>query len=355
MYLLLLFLCSGYLCFAQVNKTRSNGVDSEFKNITCDFPAYDSSGNIKYRGEVFIQNSPNNTTSITIPRQNFTVSNTSNLDITNVTQIASPGPLGVLIGFPIILSPGGNATVYFEFSRPIGEIQTSLSFNYHETGFSDLLTNEFSNADLPNCICDCKNDWQYTDTEHKLNKFNVQGFPFNFQIAQSLKIVGVSPIMEVKAEVINVQHITNDPQCNTCVKQENKMGLFSFVPGFLKPRLSGSPNDWIHGLDADKGADINSDDYSNQAIWKAKDPTIGVDFSVAQRFILPVSLPDSSSLSCCEHTYKVCVRYTFTDINCVSCSYDQCYVSDGKTPTIDVGNSTGNLGTIKPNVKLKKN
>ena len=138
------------------------------------------------------------------------------------------------------------------------------------------------------------------------------------------------------------------------------MGLFSFAPNFLQPRISGTSaqNDWTNGADAIKGTDTNNDNYSNQAIWRAKDPSVGVDFNLMKRFILPISLPDPSSLDCCEHTYEVCVRYTFTDINCASCSYDRCYLYDGTTEPIGNGNPHGGIGnteTNTPNVKLNNN
>lgn len=359
-HLILLFVFGSLVCYSQKRNIRAIGLNSELKNIKCDFPSYDSSGNIHYTGELYIENPISNTESIEIPLQSFNVSDVNNGNITNATQIASPPtpPFpGVLISLPIVLQPGGGQTIYVEFSRPIAETQTAFHLNYHEIGFPNLLTEEIATESLPNCICNCKEDWTFNDTEHKLNKVNVQGFPFNFQVAQSLKIVGGSPIIEVKVEVISIQHTANDPQCYTCTKQENKMGLFSFVPGFMQPRISGviAQNDWVNSANAIKGEDMNNDGYSNQAIWRAQDPSVGVDFNLVKRFILPISLPDSSVLECCENKYKVCVRYTFTDVNCMTCTYEQCYISDDENIPIIINNPNTGQGTTKSNVKFKKN
>ena len=141
--------------------------------------------------------------------------------------------------------------------------------------------------------------------------------------------------------------MANDPQCYTCTKHEQQMGLISFHA--RKPQMLGaSSSDWSQGPDAKIGKDINGDGYSNQAVWKATIPVVGVDLSANRRFLLPISLPNSSSLDCCEYDLEVCVRYTFTDINCITCSYDDCYTVSSTSGTgtgVDTGIGNGGAQT----------
>ena len=327
--------------------------------LSCDSPAYTDTGNLLLTGElVFFNSSYSNM--LTVDLNDISINDTSDIPISgavisNLRYCSTGNPVIFPISIPASNTP--SPTICFDLELPSG----TTNIISRISGIVDGTNQSSGDPDsVPNCVCNICEDWEFNDTEHTLNKFNIQGFPFNFQMAQSLQIIGAAPIMEVKAEIIRVRHVANDPQCYTCTKHEDKMGLFSFAPNFLQPRISGTSaqNDWTNGADAIKGTDTNNDNYSNQAIWRAKDPSVGVDFNLMKRFILPISLPDPSSLDCCEHTYEVCVRYTFTDINCASCSYDRCYLYDGTTEPIGNGNPHGGIGnteTNTPNVKLNNN
>lgn len=359
---------SSFTVQSRENVSRGKGeCGYEFTNIDiqCDSPSYDDSGNVKFYGTFTVENGPD----LGVLRPHTSAINGQDFDIDvpgtlTILSSTSSCPAVTMTTTPNgnAFSPNQQATYCFELEVPIG----TSSVNFLSTVVTQMGTLDESLCKtsqlikLPSCVCDLCQDWEYIDTEHTLNKFNVQSFPFNFQMAQSLQIIGADPIIEVKAEIIGIQHIANDPQCYTCTKHENKMGLFSFAPGFLQPRISGvsAQNDWLNGANATKGGDVNGDNYSNQAIWRAKDPSIGIDFNVMKRFILPISLPDPSSLDCCEHTFRVCVRYTFTTINCETCSYNQCYEYDGKSEPIDISNPSsgmGNTGSNIPNTNLNNN
>lgn len=327
--------------------------------LSCDSPAYTETGNIKIKGElVFFSSTYSN---ILVVNSNNDISINDSSDnpisgaiISNVRYCANGNP----VTFPISI-PASNTqspTICFDLELPSGTTNIISRIN----GIVDGTKQSSGDPDaIPTCICNLCKDWEYNDSEHKLVKYNAAG-PFNFQLTQSLEVFGTNPIIEIKAEIISVQHVANDPQCYTCTKHESKMGMFSFDPGFLQPRISGTnvQNEWNNSAIGIKGQNTNNDYYANQVVWRAKDPTVGVDITKLHRFMMPISLPDQSRLSCCEHEYKVCVRYTFTDINCASCSYEQCYSSKSTASPNDLQNPTSSTGSSIPkipNEKLQKN
>ena len=82
-----------------------------------------------------------------------------------------------------------------------------------------------------------------------------------------------------------------------------------------------------------------------RATW-VSETSGGVDFSTGNRTLqLYIDLPDISSLDCCENKYEVCVRYTFTDINCQTCDTVICY--EYNTSSTSTGNG-GGIGSTNP-------
>jgi len=50
-----------------------------------------------------------------------------------------------------------------------------------------------------------------------------------------------------------------------------------------------------------------------------------MDGSGDQTTTFNVSVPKKSTLSCCDDTIKICVKYSFTDIDCKTCDTIICY------------------------------
>ena len=332
------------------------GIFHNIYDLNCDEPSYTNNGKLRLTGKIEFHND-DQSSPLTITTLNITAGgSTITIPITDLYNCTS----GTTVT-SIVIQPNDDNEYCFNIEIPISstEITSNVSGEIM-AGTTVLSQNSQSYTDeIPDCACNTCDRWEYNDTEHALKKFNYNDHPFNFQIVQELQILGIDPIMEVKAEIISVQHIANDPQCYACTKHENKMGLFSFHTMqpreiYNKPFWAFNGNGVIGWNNAGGSIDENNDRYTNQVIWRAKVPVIGVDFSKKQRFVMPISLPDPSSLDCCEHNYKVCVRYTFTDVNCITCSYEQCYTSDGKSTPIVIGNPTGGVSNKVPNVKLNK-
>lgn len=316
---------------------RSVGLIADFRDINCENPAYDSSGNVHYEAEVYLENPISNTTTIIVPSQIFTVTSTSNTASTNVTYVGSPV-------FPISLAPGASTTVQFKFNRPIGETQTALHVKYHESGYPDLMVEETPIEDLPNCICNICDNWKIESSHEAMVKYNTP--TSNMRIRNDFKILNADPIQQVKAEIISVQHKINDTLCYTCTSQANTMGLFNKRSGSGKVISSaGWENNGVATL-----YDDNNDDYGNEFTWQALSAQ-GVDFSNNKIFLMNINLPPMSSLDCCETIYEVCIRYTFTDINCQTCDYVVCYTYDS---SVTKGGGGPVIGVPHTGVKVDK-
>ncbi|MGP1994070.1 hypothetical protein D9V96_019465 [Zobellia laminariae] len=322
---------------------RNLGLIADFRNIRCDMPAYDNLGNIHYQGEVYLKNPVFNTTNIEIPTQNFIVTDTGNGNPSNVTQTASPPtpPVpGVVISFPITLAPGDDAIVYFKFHRPVGEVQSALHIKHYEAGFPNLITGENPTEDLPNCICNiCGDDgWQIIDrSKHFINIGNFPNGSSAFSMRSSFQILNSSNIQEVKAQIVSIKQNVNDKQCHTCTRDASRMGLFKNGEGKAMP-----DSGWANSGVADS-FDRNNDSFGNKLSWTAQ-TTLGIDFNTEKAFTMLLSLPDLSSLSCCNSTFTVWVRYTFTDINCQSCETLVSYEYDSNTASSS-GIGNGGIGT----------
>ncbi|MDB4285838.1 hypothetical protein N9933_00890 [bacterium] len=330
----------------------SGGAIIEVYRITCDEPAFDSAGNLHYTATVDLTNPITS-------GDNWTVSSLTLLPgpttIPVTSLYACSGPPISPAGPTLSIAPGNTETWCFDFIVPIGSPTITSTANGTMYGGPSSVTDQDS---LPSCICDHCDNWQFSSSFSSLRYTPAGGDVYNANLFQNIQISGSDPIMKVKAEIVSVQHTVNDPQCYTCTKDDNHMGMISY--GGVKPRVIITSGSWANGNNAYEGTDnsgnsldVNGDDYLNQVVWQAANPSVGINFSsTSHRFRIPINLPKPSELDCCDHDYKVCVRYTFTDINCVSCDYLKCYklIFKQVVGTGGTGVGTG-VGTSLPHKK----
>jgi len=359
------------VCEPKISKSRiftvtQGDCDYFFTNdffIECDSPAYDPSGNVKYKGYITVENN----SSLPAKLTNHTSSlNSSHIDVNigNLTTSTSgfPSncpPIALMSGN--LYSSGQVATYCFELSVPIGT--TTIDF------LSQVITRVGTNnqaicdasktIELPSCICNlCDEEnggWDIVISNKGLIKIGTTPDAASFFLmGTDFKIINADNIKGIKAEIISVQHEINDPQCHTCTKNHTKMGLFKSggISGKIAPTI-GWKNNGIGDL-----SDKNNDNYGNEYSW-CTDDNLGVDFStIKKRISFNLSLPELSTLDCCHSKFTICVRYTFTDINCLSCSKTVCYEYDssqtsggivpggnGSSMPDGSGTNLGNLGT----------
>ena len=308
-----------------------NQIEINVTNIECLTPAYDSSGVVRYKGKVEFKAGINNSDNWIINNLLLVESSTT-IPITSLQSCGS-SPMTFSPTGPLTLPPGGSEIWCFEISVPIGSLSQTFQTNGSlGNGLGAISTKEV----LKSCICDICDEWDIIPSNKKF-----WSFPFpavsNMRLKQDIKILNAAPIMKVDAEIISVQHVANDEQCYTCTKDHNKMGLFA--SGSLSGKIT-SINGWQNnGIGELK--DLNSDGFGNLFTWKSQLAT-GVDFATTKTFEMNISLPELSKLECCHSKYKVCIRYTFTDVNCQTCSeLVVCYDYDSKTNTTSGGVGTG--------------
>lgn len=342
--------------------SNRSGAFHDIFDLECDAPAFTDQGDLRITGKISFFNNLSASDPLIINSfsdviiQDVSGTPLPGVALANITDCIS----GLPVPLPLSIAPGSTETYCFELVVPAGH--TAIRSEAHGTinGLPQMSTDQ---DDLPSCSCTVCDNWRFSGKTSTLNYVTSGGNFFNAMVFQDIQISNAAPIKEVKAEIVYVEHVANDPQCYTCTKHENEMGLVSFHP--TKPLVVITNGSWKNNKLGYKGPgdayDTNNDNYVNQIIWKANDPVNGIDFSSsAHRFRIPINLPKPSSLKCCDHRYEVCVRYTFTDVNCVTCDYLVCYQMSPKqnsgglgTGGLDpsTGVDLGGIGTI-PNIPL---
>lgn len=316
----------------------SNTIEINVTDIECLTPAYDSNGNVRYKAKVEFKTG-NNSSQWNINSLSLIESATT-IPISTLNNCAIPFAVSPVA--PLVLAPNSSSVWCFEFSVPIGSLNQTFQANGtlgNGSGDVSVLNS------LPSCVCNICDEnnpdgWQIIPSNENFWEFNFNGGLSNMRIGTSFQILNADPIQKVKAEIISVQHIVNDTLCYSCTKEDNTMGLFhkSNSSGLLVSG-NGWQNNGVGTL-----FDDNNDSYGNEFTWKAS-TSQGVDFNTSKRFLMNMNLPPIPSLECCETKYKVCVRYTFEDINCQTCDYLVCYDYDSSISINGSGTGIGGVGT----------
>ena len=337
--------------------------DYTFTNIeiNCESPAYIYENGTTYTlfsGTLTVRN---NSTFPGVLKPHPMATNGQNFDVDvsgatlNFSQsgFTSNCPMTPMMSTPngLAFSPGQQATYCYTLKVPFGTNSLNfLSQIQTQIGTLDEATcNASQTIELPNCICDTCDNWQITTSNQNFWPLNTG--KTNMRLRTDFNILNAEPIMQVKAEIVSVQHTVNDPQCYTCTTQDEDMGLFydSPISGTIYPK-----NGWQNNGQA-LNSDDSSDEYFNEFTWRSQ-TTQGIDFgSTPNKFIImDINLPPISSMDCCETKYKVCIKYTFTDINCQTCDIVVCYEYDSSQQSVGngtgvgtgVGNQQNNNGTV---------
>lgn len=308
-------------------KIGTSSISMDFKNSTCSNPAF-INGNVNYTGEIELNNPGSSTITIT----SFDIFDWSNSPATNVSQV-NCADFTTIPFTPITVAPGSSYTLCAQYSVPFGETDVYANVNFTQSDLPAGNTDDIANSDtLPNCICNTCDGWKFSNKSNTVTQSGNSTMIIN----QSLQITGADPIKKVKAEIVYVNQDVNDPQCYTCTKEDEQMGLFTKMGN-----ITTAPGNWINN-GIGHLTDENNDNHGNQFVWDANDPQTGIDFSTAQNIKLKVKLPTASALDCCTSNYQVCVRYTYTDINCKTCTTMVCYNFTQKPASNDTGTGSPN-------------
>ena len=304
----------------------SSGLDIDLQKITCDNPAFTENGNVCYHADVVLSNSVNNNANIVIENLPFLMSNATGVNAsTNATIISCTGGS---LSLPHTITPGSSVTACIEFCRPFGEDLTVIGVNYHNEDLPNFSMTEYDADTLPNCVCNLCEGWIFESKNKQVNIVN--NTTANLEIEQEIQIANADLIKQVKADIIFVKYNVNDSQCYTCTKEDDHMGMFSNQDN--SGLVTTTPSEWENNGQGEL-SDENEDNYGNEFTWCTSGN--GVDFTTPRSYKMKINMPELSSLSCCESTYKICIRYTFTDVNCNTCSFTECYEVSTNPETID--------------------
>lgn len=307
-----------------VGSERSSGLTIDFRNSSCRIPAFDQSGQVHYRAEVTLINPAGNSTTLIIPSCNFTVNDINGNNTVNTVQGAPPGMTGTWPSCPITLLPGQQQVVYFSFSQPFGQSRAFLNVPYHSNTDNVLITERESDS-LPNCVCNICDDWSISANNSAAWAVN---WPHaNVRVRNTLALSPGVQIAKVKAEIVNIAVLQSDTLCSICAKSDETMGLFRGAQN------SGTIISNLGFSNQGRGIlrDEDGDGYGNEYSWES-DNDNGTFFTQPRTFFFNLNLPQRSKLTCCTAVYRICIRYTFTDVLCRSCSVVECVTYDGLVP-----------------------
>lgn len=285
----------------------------------------------------------------------FTLANPNNDEAWHINAIEirydpSFGPSSVY-NYVAQISPNDDALISLPITVPIGVSSIHVVAKGFYPSIPNVEVNESKTVTLPNCLCNECDKWVFPmkpmeyvgGPRNNMIQVISRGDKSFFELEEELNIQNALPIQEIKAEIVAVQGSPYLPKCNPCIKQTRQMGFFSF--GRLRPMLyqKGSvtvgnqiiPTSgyltarlWKNDGKGTNGANLSNHGISNIIVWNANNSQTGVDLSNDIKFNIPLSFPISGIDQCCLGGFKVCVRYTFKDIDCNVCTYMECYEYD---------------------------
>lgn len=235
------------------------------------------------------------------------------LTVTNLTSIIAGNTISnVTPVFSFTIPAGGMMPVCFDITAPPAQthIKVKAFSNFTGTGGDDCTSNPVSDSiPVAPCPCTyCKEDMivfnganQITDAGNILTLNN------------NISIPGIQ-VKQFKAELIGISYgpQNRNDQCWVCNKEDDQWG--NFTGGTFSSPFPSMINGVFPSLPCCGG-------NSHHTIgWWGTATTIN-NYPLK----LNISLPPASTLSCCPYNISVCVRYTFTDAECRSCSVVKCF------------------------------
>lgn len=229
---------------------------------------------------------------------------TANTSGTNYVSASPTGSFTIKNISPAASNPistGQEITISFELSQVVG---SSIAFNIEGSLISkDLVCDknfEIKIDKLPECIvCDYCLDPKSSDI--KIGSKTVLTTPLNIMtIAQNFTI---SPknIKKITAEIISFEEDPVATSCMKCVAKENWVGNF----------IGTNTESWNSGTPMN-ASPVNSDGYypAKMVEWNCnKQGNLNLNFKIA--------LPGAETG--CTRKGKVGIRYSFTDVDCITC------------------------------------
>jgi hypothetical protein len=247
-----------------------------------------------------------------IPTPNPTISNVTFIDDTTLSPYTVSG---LSTAFPLSLNPSGT-DIPFSFELEGETCDKTLRITYDidwmcPTGPQDIV-NCTDTVLLPCCYCN------YCDKPENMNIIEVShsasATSNNLIIAQQLNITPKN-ISKITAEIVSIKELEVDDACKECRKNSDGTLAENDVYHFVGSNTA----QWSTGTAINASSGNSGNTFPTKIVeWKTNDKGL-IDFD------LSIALPGTAALSCCERHGVVCVRYSFTDIECKTCSILVCY------------------------------
>jgi hypothetical protein len=298
----------------------------------------DDRGNYKYHLRLKIDNDPRNNPSGSVAdvspslffdeQTNYNQNNTSGINnASKLIQVWVPGLSGLpgspkpgFLIVPDILTPypntiPSNTEIMQELTMTVPNPPTLPIILRLFASAADQSGGSFNTANvndtiktLPPCPCDfCDGDKIRVKGKDSISYVGENGL----RLIQEIDIPNTL-VTQFKAEIVAFTYkpSNGNDQCIVCNKDDRTFGKIygGYFPNVFANMATGVfPNN-------------NGDNTSHTIGWWGK-PPVKIDKKLVTLYI---SLPPASKLSCCGDEGEICIRYTFTDAECRSCSVLVC-------------------------------
>ena len=171
-------------------------------------------------------------------------------------------------------------------------------------------------------------------------------------------IAGPRLIKKVVISIMNVETNSSNKECLTCESQTSRYGSMSVPNGY-----GLNTADKIEGMSYPTNSFLTTC-YGCPPIWTgllSHEVTWGsnsgpgynlMDGIGDQSTSFYVFFPKKSTISCCDDTIKVCVKYSFTDIDCKTCDAIVCYKVINRQNVISSVSIRSNAPSNKDNLPI---
>lgn len=239
-------------------------------------------------------------------------------NLANIVYAGASGTINLSSGvYPPTLAPGAQQTFTIDYT-PTNANATCLNLEIYISSLQGATTindNTFSCIPVKPCICNyCDNIvWKFGDdkvtatTQLTNNSINV---------ATTITSPNVM-IKNFKAELISFIHVSANgtEECFGCNKDSQTFG--NFTSGTFTSPAWGVQNGLFPVIPSGGG-----NTHHTLSWFSLAPPTTQL---AGSQINLNISAPPFSTLACCDDVIRFCIRYSFTNSDCQTCSFVKCY------------------------------
>jgi hypothetical protein len=142
---------------------------------------------------------------------------------------------------------------------------------------------------------------------------------------------GPRPIKKIRISVINFETESKNKECLICESNAARYATMSVTQSY-----TGGGKDNIEGMAYPTkplvvncvGCPPNWNTSPTSEVTWGSDTGLGynlMDGIGDQTTSFTISLPKASTISCCDDTIKICIKYSFTNVDCITCDTIICY------------------------------